>query len=217
MMAVIMARGRIFLNSFNQTLKRRPLLVNAAIYGGTCAAGELTLQLINESDKPINWVRIAHFGIIGASFNGPVGHLWYTWLDKILPGTALRILGKKLFLDQTIAGSAYVVAFYVGLSALERQPDIFLECRQKFWETFRYSCCFWTCAQLINFLVLPTHLRVAYIATVNYLWTTILAIMKRVEVQQKTKPLLALQAKTDAEETTPSTDDSKCLDESDGV
>lgn len=108
-----LAQSRL-LRTFNRTLKDRPFLVNAAIYGGTCAAGELTLQLINESDKPINWVRIAHFGIIGASFNGPVGHLWYTWLDKLLPGTAFRTLAKKLFLDQTIAGSAYVVAFYVG-------------------------------------------------------------------------------------------------------
>lgn len=108
-----LAQNRL-LFTFNRILRRRPFLVNAAIYGGTCAAGEFTLQLINESDKPINWVRIAHFSIIGASFNGPVGHLWYTWLDKILPGTAFRILAKKLLLDQSIAGSAYVVAFYVG-------------------------------------------------------------------------------------------------------
>ncbi|XP_041474603.1 mpv17-like protein isoform X3 [Lytechinus variegatus] len=69
-----------------------------------------------------------------------------------------------------------------GMSILEGKDDIFEELRAKFLPTFKASCCFWSVAQVFNFYFLPTSLRIVYIASVSFLWTNFLAIMKRKDI-----------------------------------
>ena len=45
--------------------------------------------------------------------------------------------------------------------------------------TFQSSCLFWLPAQLVNFLIVPQHLRVVYVGTCSLLWVNILCIIKR--------------------------------------
>ena len=45
---------------------------------------------------------------------GLFGHAWYTALDKHFPGTTLKIITKKILLDQLIFSPLYMYPFFIG-------------------------------------------------------------------------------------------------------
>ena len=57
-------------------------------------------------------------GIVGLA-QGPVNHWWYTWLDRVLPGKSLVVIGKKILADQVIASPFFSSTFFVGVGLLE--------------------------------------------------------------------------------------------------
>ncbi|XP_071489858.1 mpv17-like protein [Diadema antillarum] len=162
--------------------RKNPMLANTITYAGLGGLAEFTQQVINRRPgEDFEWRRIWHFTVIGVCFNGPVGHIWYRWLDRFIATGTKMALGKKLLLDQSICAPTFIVAFYTGMSVLEGQKDILRELRSKFVPTYKASCCFWSVAQVFNFLLIPTSLRIVYIASLSFLWTNFLAIMKRRE------------------------------------
>lgn len=50
---------------------------------------------------------------------GLPNHLWYTWLDRILPGRTLTTVGKKIVADQLICSPISSASFFVGAGMLE--------------------------------------------------------------------------------------------------
>ncbi|XP_058053825.1 uncharacterized protein LOC131205653 isoform X1 [Anopheles bellator] len=103
----------------------------------------------------------------------------YRWLDKTFPGTAKRIIVKKLLLDQFLLTPPLLVIFFTGMSLMERQSSITEECRQKFVPTFARSCLFWIPAQTLNFVLVPPKFRVVYVGSCAFAWVNILCWVKR--------------------------------------
>ncbi|XP_061512168.1 mpv17-like protein isoform X2 [Anopheles gambiae] len=118
---------------------------------------------------------------VSASAAGILKHRlhMYKWLDKTFPGTAKRIIVKKLLLDQFILTPPLLVIFFTGMSLMERQSSITEECRQKFLPTFARSCLFWMPAQTLNFVLVPPKFRVVYVGSCAFAWVNILCWVKR--------------------------------------
>ena len=53
---------------------------------------------------------------------------------------------------------------------------------------FQKSCMFWFPAQAINFIFVPSSMRVVYIGTTSFLWVNILCILKREPVSDDQDP-----------------------------
>ena len=60
-----------------------------------------------------DWSSIGRIATVGA-FLGPIYSVWYTKLDKVLPGTATKTLVTKVVLDQGLAGVFGVAVFFGG-------------------------------------------------------------------------------------------------------
>ncbi|XP_052903600.1 mpv17-like protein isoform X3 [Anopheles moucheti] len=103
----------------------------------------------------------------------------YKWLDKTFPGTAKRIIVRKLLLDQFVLTPPLLVIFFTGMSLMEQQSSITEECRQKFVPTFARSCLFWIPAQTLNFVLVPPKFRVVYVGSCAFAWVNILCWVKR--------------------------------------
>lgn len=46
-------------------------------------------------------------------------HYWYCFLDRMLPGTSMRCVAKKIFLDQSTFSPFANLVFFMGTGLLE--------------------------------------------------------------------------------------------------
>lgn len=65
------------------------------------------------------------------------------------------------------------------LSILEGKADIFEELRQKYVKAFIANQSFWIPVQTVNFSLIPSHLRVTYVASASFIWINVLCYIKR--------------------------------------
>ena len=57
---------------------------------------------------------VGRISLVGGTCMAPVLHAWYNFLDARMPGTAWKIVAKKLFLDSTVLSIPVYSAFFIG-------------------------------------------------------------------------------------------------------
>ncbi|XP_014243455.1 mpv17-like protein isoform X1 [Cimex lectularius] len=170
--------------------QKYPLLANSAVYGGMCVTAEFSQQMVNkryfdrkEPPEPIDKAMLVRYAVVGSCINSNILYFWYRWLDRNFVGASMKIVTKKLLLDQFVLTPQLLTIFYVSMSIMEGKDDLLAELREKFVPTFQTSCGFWLPAQAINFLVVPPMARVVYVATCSFIWVNILCWIKRTELK----------------------------------
>ena len=70
----------------------------------------------------------------------------------------------KLFFDQCIFAPISIFIFYAVLKTMEGRPgQVGPTVREKLWPTLKTSYVVWPLANLINFVFIPSRLRVLYL------------------------------------------------------
>ncbi|CAH0546468.1 unnamed protein product [Brassicogethes aeneus] len=173
-----------FLTLLKSCLNKYPVVSNSVIYGSLCVAAEFTQQTVTkkvlpETSQPYDAETIGRYSIYGTAIAGPILAVWYRFLDQKISGTTVKIVAKKMIVDQFTFTPTLLVIFFVSMSIMERKPDIFQECREKMVSTFKTSCMFWLPCQAVNFMLVPPVFRVTYIGTCSFAWVNILCWIKR--------------------------------------
>lgn len=103
---------------------------------------------------------------------GLSSHFWYIWLDRWM-GTnrSLRIVLKKVFLDQVIMSPVNLVIYFGTLSLLEMSS--FKKFREELVEKgmqniFVVECVVWPPAQYFSFAVLPLKYRILWDNVISF-------------------------------------------------
>lgn len=145
--------------------------------------------------------------IVGA-ISGPPHHVFYKWLDKLIPKATTMAVVKKIGLDQLIFSPVCIFLFFYGAGLVEGHPvrDCTEELRQKFWTVykvrrvveggvvlwdlndgnrfFQTDWTVWPAAQFINFYFLPPHYRVLYVNVVTTLYNVFLSHIKHKDMTE---------------------------------
>ena len=183
-----------------------PIFSNSIFYGGLFVAAEFMQQTWNKGillspscepkcvkhlDSPhprtYDVGSVKRYAVWGALVIPPIYYRWYQWLDarfrmcKTGPINP-RTLTKKLVLDQFLLTPVILAMFFVAMNAMEGKSDWFEECKHKFWKTFAADCCFWLPVQALNFIFVPSDLRVAFIAVTTFLWLNVLCWLKSLPI-----------------------------------
>lgn len=175
--------------------KNRPFVANCLTYGTITGAAELTQQTIahkwlpqsrGEEVKPYDKLGILRYAVLGSFVLSPCLFQWYKWLDRTFVGVGLQTLGKKLVLDAFFS-CPYYFGFYTSLGLMEGRckEDIHHELESKFVKTLLVGQTFWIPCQLFNFLYIPSHLRVSYIAALTFVEFTALSFFKQYDCKKK--------------------------------
>lgn len=173
-------------------LAKYPFSTNCATYGVLYIGAEFSQQFITRKilAKPkqdIDYASVGRFGAVGTIIYAPSLYYWYKWLDKKFPGTAPKTIVKKMLIDQFTITPVLLVIFYVTMAIMEGQEDKFKELKHKYFPTFIRSCFFWMPAQAINFLFIPSNIRVIYVGMCSFVWINILCWIKRQSVPEDSK------------------------------
>jgi len=99
------------------------LVTNVCISTGLSAVGDTLQQQYDimtgeDSNKKWDSTRTYNMSVSGATI-GVVCHYWYHYLDSKFPGRTLRIVLKKLLVDQLFFSPFLIVIFFGTVGLLE--------------------------------------------------------------------------------------------------
>ncbi|RZF39635.1 hypothetical protein LSTR_LSTR001156 [Laodelphax striatellus] len=147
------------------------LLTNVAVsvtLSGTGDFLEQALEISSESSKHWDKKRTSYMATSGLTV-GVVCHYWYKFLDSKLPERTIKVVAKKVVVDQILFSPICISVFFVTLGLLERASleTIRTEIVKKGWRLYVAEWFIWPPAQVINFYWLPTRYRVLYDNTIS--------------------------------------------------
>ncbi|CAK1544967.1 unnamed protein product [Leptosia nina] len=176
---------------WRHSLKTRPVLTNTIVYASFYTAAELSQQTFNKiysPEKPeLDFKSAGRIVVVGSCVYAPTLYYWYKFLDNKFAGASAKAVLTKVASDQFLMTPVLLAAFYSLLGALEGKEDVLEELKQKYWKTFVANQAFWIPGQIINFALVPPHLRVVYVASASFLWINILCFIKRQKVDNEEK------------------------------
>lgn len=146
------------------------------------------LDLLNKNNtmqlESYNWAQLKRYAIYGCFIAGPLLHGWYKWLDMFYKGKTMKTILTKLLIDQFVFTPPLITLFFISMSLLENKPNVFDECKAKFFQTFKTSCIYWLPVQFFNFLLIPPVLRVSFVSIAAFCWVNILCYLKSIPVSE---------------------------------
>lgn len=146
--------------------KKYLLVTNVSITVGLSCTGDFLqqrYQIKTKETKAMNLTRSQHVAASGLVI-GPFCHYWYLFLDKWLPGKTVKIVLKKVIVDQLICSPIYISLFLLTTTLLENKSweEMKEETKSKGATLYLAEWIVWPPAQLVNFFFLPTRYRVLY-------------------------------------------------------
>ena len=153
---------------------RFPTLASGITGYGVMAIGDGLVQTtVEASVGDFDTVR----NVTSASFQGAAGMFmgrWWRFLDALIPGTTIT----KLALNQVALSCTLTPSFLIWSGTVEAPlhgvavdwAQLGDRLRSELPTLLPTSFCFWLPFNSINFMVVPPHLRVAFISSVSVAW-----------------------------------------------
>ncbi|XP_065578886.1 mpv17-like protein [Artemia franciscana] len=178
------------MNKVRNAFRNYGNITNAMFYGSFYVGAEFSQQTLKIFVfKDPEWTKydfaaIGRFAVIGMGVNPHILYRWYRFLDSRWPGRSLSAVARKVLMDQFVLTPPHLCGFYTMMSIMEGKADIFEECREKFFQTYRVSCSFWLPAQSVSFLLMPPQYRVAFVGCCVFVWANVLCWFKRRNIEE---------------------------------
>eukprot|EP00210_Caulerpa_lentillifera_P009142 g8716.t1 len=181
----------VFRNSLTRyrvALERFPVSTKCITCAVGMAVGDILAQFISSKHPTkmkapfkLDVTRTARIALFGGVVNGPLGHVWYTVLDRfVLPSNPTHPISivVKCVLDQMIMAPIGTALFFSSMKCLEMKPMMCQEeLKMKFIPSLLASYRLWPAAHLVNFAMIPSNFRILYINVVAVFWSAALSSM----------------------------------------
>jgi len=168
---------------FRHLFSKHPLVVNTLSGTGLFIMGDWIEQKIEAfrglHGKDLDKGRLTRMGVTGF-IQSPPHYYFYKYLDQYYPGRTMKVISKKILLDQLIACPMFSVLFFLPMALMEGKTlaNSWSEFVKKFPTVYLVDWVLWPPCQIINFYFIPTHYRLLYVNSVTVLWNVFLSYMK---------------------------------------
>jgi len=171
----------------SRVFRKRPFLLNSLTGFASFSLGDLLAQSVDNKTvkaeaQKLDVTRAAKIGCLGCVVNGVVMVYWFRVLDRVCGHsmTDPRVLISKTVLDQVVYAPISISAFYAYTSFLTPGAagwkSTFLQTMEdKAYSTFLADCSVWPVINLLQFRVVPTHLRPTVNGIAALLWQSYLS------------------------------------------
>jgi len=157
-------------------------VTGALLFG---AGDIIAQQVIEKKGKEHDFLRTARLTFYGGTLFAPILTKWYQMLNRLEFKSKTKAVVYKVWLDQAVLTPAAVAFFFGSMSLLEgkgfgeaknRIESAYVPTLFRNWGVF-------IPAQIINFSLVPHHLRFLFVGVVSLFWNTYLSA---VNAQQQT-------------------------------
>ncbi|XP_064480285.1 protein Mpv17-like [Ornithodoros turicata] len=164
---------------YARLLAKHPFKTQVLTTGTLMGSSDIVSQTLIERNKidEVDFLRAGRFFILGSGYVGPLIRYWYIFLDRRF-GTISKTAGlKKLFVDQGLFAPVYLPSILVVLGILQgKGPEgIKTTIKEDAFTILKTAYMIWPAAQLVNFYIIPLHLRLLYSNSVAVIWNTYLS------------------------------------------
>ncbi|RPD60697.1 hypothetical protein L227DRAFT_525207 [Lentinus tigrinus ALCF2SS1-6] len=166
------------LHAFNQALIRKPLVTQCATSVVLFGTGDiLAQQAFEKKGANHDWMRTARLSFYGGAIFGPVITKWLQFLNRMQFTSPTKAVAYKVYLDQFVFTPGVVAMFFGSLTLLEgksvndakeRISEAYVPTLLRNWGVFIPT-------QIVNFAVVPHHLRFITIGVVSLFWNAYLS------------------------------------------
>ncbi|KAF8837526.1 hypothetical protein BDN67DRAFT_1013811 [Paxillus ammoniavirescens] len=181
-----------FLRAYNAALIRRPILAQSATAAFLFGAGDIIAQqAIERQGKDHDFMRTARITFYGGAFFGPALTKWYQLLNRIKFASPTRGVVYRVWLDQAVLTPVAVGFFFGTMSILEGKGISGAKERisANYQSTLIRNWTVFIPTQIINFAIVPPHLRFVVVSVVSLFWNTYLSA-----VNARTSPKQLLES-----------------------
>ncbi|GAB5031407.1 peroxisomal membrane protein [Nannochloropsis oceanica] len=183
--------GRLW-TKYNAALETNPLLIKAMTSLTGFTLGDILAQkFVMPDEKGYDVMRTARLGSFGFLVHGPTGHYFYSWLDKQIPGTAMKTVATKVAIDQLLWNPCFGVMFfsYLGLAEGKSFTDIQAKIKNDLTTAVVGSWTVWIPAHFVNFRFVPSSQRLLYINSIQIGYNIFLSFLgnKKVDAPEVVK------------------------------
>ncbi|KAI1791454.1 hypothetical protein LXA43DRAFT_1011645 [Ganoderma leucocontextum] len=166
------------LHAFNASLIRRPMVTQCATAFTLFGAGDiLAQQAFEKKGGNHDFVRTARVAFYGGAIFGPIITKWLQFLNRLQFATPMKSVAYKVYLDQFVFTPGVVAMFFGSMTLLEgksvgdakeRISEAYVPTLIRNWGVFIPT-------QIVNFAVVPAHLRFVTIGIVSLFWNAYLS------------------------------------------
>ncbi|THU91587.1 hypothetical protein K435DRAFT_780632 [Dendrothele bispora CBS 962.96] len=166
------------LKLYNAALIRRPMSTQCATAAFLFGAGDVIAQQgVEKKGWDHDFARTARLTFYGGCFFGPAMTKWYQFLNKIQFASPTRATIFRVGLDQAVLTPAAVAFFFGSMSVLEGKPqEAIPRIQAAYVPTLIRNWGVFVPTQIINFSIVPHHLRFVVVSVVSLFWNTYLSI-----------------------------------------
>ncbi|KAF5335476.1 hypothetical protein D9611_012197 [Ephemerocybe angulata] len=169
------------LRAYNAALLRKPMMVQCLTAAAMFGVGDvIAQQAIEGRGKKHDFMRTARLTFYGGAMFGPIMTKWYSFLNRLKFPSPTKALIYRVYLDQAVLTPAGVVFFYASMSTLEGQPAAaWPRLQEAYVPTLLRNWAVFVPTQIVNFTLIPPHLRMVTIGVVSLFWNTYLSVMNQ--------------------------------------
>ncbi|TDL21241.1 hypothetical protein BD410DRAFT_790000 [Rickenella mellea] len=200
------------LRAYNAALLRRPMATQCATAGLLFGGGDiLAQQVVERRGREHDFARTARLTFYGGALFGPLLTKWYQFLGRLKFASPVRAVVYRTWLDQAILTPPAVVFFFTGMTFLEGKGvgEATRRVEQAYVPTLLRNWSVFIPTQIINFAVVPAHLRFVFMSVVSLFWNTYLSY-----ANQRAKMLAGTQQDVAHLDFTPDSDSDKTYTQS---
>ncbi|KAI0344924.1 hypothetical protein BDW22DRAFT_1353736 [Trametopsis cervina] len=168
------------LRAYNAVLQRRPVIAQCATSAVLFGASDIVAQqmVAKKGIREHDYMRTLRATFYGGALFGPAVTKWFQLLNRIKFSTPTRTTVFRVYLDQFMFAPC-VVGFYFGSMTLmegKTISDAQARIEKAYVPTLVRNWAVFIPTQLVNFAIVPPHLRVLVVGVVSLFWNTYLSI-----------------------------------------
>lgn len=151
---------------------------------------------MNEAFNPsFSFLR---YGLYGALFNGPTLYVWIRVASIMWPRSDIRSSIAKAVTEQVAYDPFAITIFLYTMTLAEgRSKEVAKkEVRDKFIPTYQIGFIYWPIVQTVNFAYVPQRNQVIVAGVFSLFWTTFLACVKHLDMDEEQQAETTAVAKT---------------------